>query len=842
MSPNTRGKSGERGARRNIDSSIRPKTLTVRPIGRSADIGDVRYLPFILLLFVGSGCAALIYEIVWYQSLELIVGSNAMSIGVVLGTFMGGMCAGSLLLPRYVKRDVHPLRAYAALEALIAVCGLVILFVLPHAGGLYTSFGGSGFSGLLLRGFFCAICLLPPTLLMGATLPAVARWVQATPQGVSWLGFFYGGNIAGAVVGCLFAGFYLLRLYDNAAATYVAMALNLVVALAGLMLARVTAYVPVADEPEATEADVRRHATLVLITIALSGATALGAEVVWTRLLTLLLGATTYTFSLILASVLIGLGIGSSVGAFFARTVREPRRTLGWCQVGVVICIAWAAWCETRALPYWPINPSLSTTAWLQFQIDFVRCLVTVVPASILWGASFPLALAAAAPDERDAGRLVGVVYAANTLGAILGALVFSLFLVGSIGTQQSQRVLMALSTLAALIMIVPGRASSVDDEFASWGFRGVAAGVGTLVMTALLATTVIPVPAILVGYGRFAATWMTSHGDFIFVGEGTNSSMAVSRMSTGYLNYHNAGKVQASSEPQDMRLQRMLGHLTTLLPAQAKSVLVIGCGAGVTAGAVSISPAVEKLTIAEIEPMVPATVSTYFADFNYNVVRNPKTHVVIDDGRHFLLTSHEKFDAITSDPFDPWVKGAATLYSREFWEIAKDHLNPGGVVTVWVQLYENSEAAVKSSMATFFEAFPEGVVFGNTFNGQGYDMVLVGQKGPMHIDLDAVEARLARPEYAVVRQSLIETGFNSGVDLFSTFAGRAADLKGYLADAQVNRDRNLRLQYLAGFSLNQYDQAKIYANVLSNGHWVDGMFTGSPDKVSYLRAKVAVR
>jgi spermidine synthase len=822
MTSSTRGRGSERGSRRGKGGADSGRKATVRPIGRAADIGDSRYLPFILLLFVGSGCAALIYEIVWYQSLELIVGSNAMSIGVVLGTFMGGMCAGSLLLPRFVKRDVHPLRAYAAFEALIAVCGLLILFVLPHAGGLYTTFGGSGFIGLVLRGFFCAICLLAPTVLMGATLPAVARWVQSTPRGVSWLGFFYGGNIAGAVIGCLFAGFYLLRLYDNAAATYVAMALNVAVALAALLLARVTAYVPLADAPETTDAEARHLDIPVLVTIALSGATALGAEVVWTRLLTLLLGATTYTFSLILASVLVGLGLGSSAGAFFARTVREPRRALGFCQVGIVVCIAWAAWCETRALPYWPINPSLSTTAWLQFQIDFVRCLLTVLPASILWGASFPLALAAAAPDERDAGRL---------------------FLVGSIGTQQSQRVLMALSALAALIMLVPARTSApAEDESEPWGLRGVAVGAGTLWMTALLAASVIPVPAILVGYGRFAATWMTSHGDFIFVGEGTNSSMAVSRMPSGYLNYHNAGKVQASSEPQDMRLQRMLGHLTTLLPAQAKSVLVIGCGAGVTAGAVSISPAVEKLTIAEIEPMVPATVSTYFADYNYNVVKNPKTHIAIDDGRHFLLTSREKFDAITSDPFDPWVKGAATLYSREFWEIAKDHLNPGGVVTVWVQLYENSEAAVKSSMATFFEAFPDGAVFGNTFNGQGYDMVLVGQKGAFHINLDSVEARLARPEYAIVRQSLVETGFDSGVGLFSTFAGRAADLKGYLADAQVNRDRNLRLQYLAGFSLNQYDQAKIYTNVLANGHWVDGMFTGSPDKVAFLRSKVAVR
>ena len=681
---------------------------------------------------------------------------------------------------------------------------------------------------------------------MGATLPAVARWVQATPQGVSWLGFFYGGNIAGAVVGCLLAGFYLLRLYDNAVATYVAMALNVAVALAGLALARVTSYTPPADAPAPTRVlALPRHAMPVLVAIALSGATALGAEVVWTRLLTLLLGATTYTFSLILAAVLVGLGLGSSAGSFFARTVRNPRHALGWCQLGVVVCIAWAAYCETRALPYWPINPQLSGTAWLQFQIDFVRCLVTVLPASILWGASFPLALAAAAPDERDAGRLVGTVYAANTLGAILGALVASLFLVGAIGTQQSQRVLMALAAIGALIMLVPEYAPSGEMEdgvVERPGMRGPLVGIVTVVLSLLLASTVIPVPPILVGYGRFAATWMTSHGDFIFVGEGTNSSVAVSRMSNGYLNYHNAGKVQASSEPQDMRLQRMLGHLTTLLPAQARSVLVIGCGAGVTAGAVSISPAVEKLTIVEIEPLVPSTVSTYFSEYNYNVIRNPKTRVEIDDGRHFLQTSHETFDAITSDPFDPWVKGAATLYSREFWEVAKAHLNPGGVVTVWVQLYENSEAAVKSSMATFFEAFPEGAVFGNTFNGQGYDMVLVGQKGPLTVNLDAIEARLARPEYAVVRQSLLETGFDSGIGLLSTFAGRASDLRGYLADAQVNRDRNLRLQYLAGFSLNRYDQATIYSNVLANGHWVDGMFTGSADKVAYLRSKVAVR
>ncbi len=312
---------------------------------------------------------------------------------------------------------------------------------------------------------------------------------------------------------------------------------------------------------------------------------------------------------------------------------------------------------------------------------------------------------------------------------------------------------------------------------------------------------------------------------------------MAVSKLSNGVLNYHNAGKVQASSEPQDMRLQRMLGHLTTLIPAHARNVLVIGCGAGVTAGAVSISPDVESETIAEIEPLVPKVVSRFFGEHNYNVVDNPKVHVHIDDARHFLLTTHEKFDAITSDPFDPWVKGAANLYSAEFFEAAKKHLNPGGVVTIFVQLYESGEPAVKSEMATFFEAFPNAIVWGNTNKGQGYDMVLMGQMGDTKIDLDAIEAKLNDPKYAQVAQSLHEIGFNSGIDLFATYAGRATEMGDYLKDAQVNRDRNLRLQYLAGIGVNVYAQDVIYRHILEHRRYPAGLFTGSPERMAALQA-----
>jgi len=197
-----------------------------------------KILPALLLLFVGSGCAALIYEIVWFQLLQLVVGSSAISLGVLLGTFMGGMCLGSFALSFFVPRRQHPLRVYAALELGIGLIGLVLLVGMPLISNIYTSWAGSGVAGLMFRGVIAGICLLPPTLLMGATLPAISRWVETTPEGVSWLGFFYGGNIGGAVIGSVLAGFYLLRVHDVSIATYVAVAIN-AAALAALNAAMV---------------------------------------------------------------------------------------------------------------------------------------------------------------------------------------------------------------------------------------------------------------------------------------------------------------------------------------------------------------------------------------------------------------------------------------------------------------------------------------------------------------------------------------------------------------------------------------------------------------------------
>src|SRR5476651_2027587 len=201
-----------------------------------------RFLPGLFLLFIGSGCAALIYEIVWFQLLQLVIGSSSISLGILLGTFMGGMCLGSLLLSRMISARQHPLRVYALLELGIGVLGLLILVAMPLVGGIYTAWGGESVFGIIFRAVIAGICLLPPTCLMGATLPAISRWVRATPDGVAWLGFFYGGNIAGGVIGSLAAGFYLLRVFDVPTATAVAVAINLSVALIAAALASRTSY------------------------------------------------------------------------------------------------------------------------------------------------------------------------------------------------------------------------------------------------------------------------------------------------------------------------------------------------------------------------------------------------------------------------------------------------------------------------------------------------------------------------------------------------------------------------------------------------------------------------
>jgi spermidine synthase len=784
-----------------------------------------RFLPLLVVLFVGSGCAALIYEVVWFQLLQLVIGSSAVSLGVLLGTYMGGMCLGSLLLPRLVSARQHPLRVYALLELGIGIFGILVLYGVPLIDRLYIATFAAGLPGILLRGAVAAICLLPPTLLMGASLPAIARRIDATPQGVSWLGFFYGGNIAGAVFGCLLAGFYLLRIYDMATATFFAASINAAVAVIAAVLAMVTAHhAPVVDAAKIRTP--RPPGTWpVYFVIALSGLCALSAEVVWTRLLSLMLGATVYTFSIILGVFLLGLGLGSGAGSIVARLTANPRRALGWCQILLAAALAWTAFVLADSLPFWPIDPRLAKYPWFNFQIDLMRCMWAIFPATCLWGASFPLALAAVSSRDADPGRLVGEVYAANTLGAIAGALGASILLIPWIGTQQTQRLLVALSAIAAVTMFA----------LVSRGWRRAAVVLASVAVAVGLVWTVSKVPWIAVAYGRRMAI-TDNPGDLLYMGEGMNSSIAVTEPEPGKRYFHVSGKVEASTESYDMRLQRMLGNLAALIQAKPRSVLVVGFGAGVTAGSFVPYAEIEKIVICELEKLIPPASTRFFAPENFNVLHDPRTKMVYDDARHFILTTPEKFDVITSDPIHPWVKGSSTLYSEEYFELCRRHLNPGGVVTQWVPLYESDPDTVKSEIATFFKVFPHGTIWANDIGGEGYDMVLLGQAEQTKINVDDLQQRLDRPEYTAVTNSLRSVGLPSATDLLATYAGSAFDLAPWLEHAEINQDLNLRLQYMAGMGLNHNNAPSIYQDMLAYRKYPDDLFQGSAKRLKGLK------
>jgi spermidine synthase len=803
--------------------------------------------PLLLMALVaGSGCAALIYQVVWFQLLSLVIGASAVSLGVLLGTFMGGMCIGSLLLSRWVSPAHLPLRVYALIEVAIAAFAVLVLYAMPAIGRLYFAWGGSGASGMMLRAVVAAVCLLPPTMLMGATLPAIARALASRPRRAPPLGWLYAANIAGAVVGSVLAGFYLLRAHDVTAATFAAVALNVTVAAASFAFARRVR--EAAADDRSLDAPAARSAASVptrpavpsapwpvYAAIALSGMTALAAEVLWTRNLSLLLGGTVYTFALIVAVFLLGLGIGSGAGAAVARRL-SGQSALGYCQLLLCVGIAWGAYALAESLPYWPLDVTLPMRPWVALQLDLLRTAYAILPAAILWGASFPFALTAAAAPGQDPGRLMGRLYAANTAGAVIGALATSFVLVVWLGSERTQQLMIVICACTALLLLVP-----------TWTHvpraRAAAAIGAVIVGAAALAYGVPRLPAELVAYGRFMPTRATG-AEILYVNEGLTASVAVSRQENGTLTYHNAGKAQASSYPQDMRLQRMLGHLTTLVPERSESFLVIGLGAGITAGAVSIDPGVQRVVVAEIEPLVPRVAAEYFAAQNFGVVADPKVEILIDDGRHYLATTKQTFDGITSDPLDPWVKGAAALYTREFWRLAKARLNPGGVVTVFLQLYESTDDAVKSEVATFFEVFPNGAVFANTVRGAGYDAVLLGRAGDEPIDVDRVHARLRDPGYDRVARSLGQIGFGSAADLLGTYAAGAAELADWLAGAQINTDRNLRLQYLAGRGLNESRADEILNGMLTaaGSGAPEDLFTGSEDLLRQLRQAIRAR
>ncbi len=770
----------------------------------------------IALLFFLSGCAALIYEIVWFQLLKLTIGSSALSLGITVSIFMGGMCIGSYLYHRFVSTHHHPLKAYAYLEAGIGIFAVINLFFIPKIAELYFSVGGYGFWSILTRSMVATMFLLPPTIFMGSTLPAIARWVKSDRKGTASLGLFYSTNIVGAVCGVFLAGFYLLKEHDVYVASFFATAINVIVVLIAIMLAKRFTY---ESDQKDTSTHLSSKAKYIYLIAGLSGFCALGAQIIWTRLLANFYGGTVYTFSIILIVFLLGLGIGSTIGSRVVAWRHSSFTYLFIILIAAVPAIWWAGYAINEVLHQiflFGIEPNnyVAQSNWVSKSLlDFVRTTIALLPATIIWGASFPVALACIAQKNTDTGAYAGKLYAANTLGAVVGALLFSVAIIPISGTTFAQQMIVFFAYTAIVIFIFFYYPKDLK-------FKPIA--VQTLALSLVASNLLFIVISTSTNFnmqlwGRTLQAWRSS--DIVAIEEGVNSTVGITtfRKSNSLKDYHYihiSGKIVASNDERDMNIQRQLGHLPAIIHGEPKSALIIGFGAGVTAGTFTQYESIDRIVIVEIEPRVPKLSGKFFKNENYDVLNDPRTELIIDDGRHFLATTKEKFDIISTDPIHPWVRGASSLYTTEFYQLASNRLNPGGYITQWVPFYETDEAAVKSQVATFFKAFPNASIWNSQSGMQGYDVTLLGTKETLRINEEHILNMMKQP---LLAPSLAETNINNIISFLSHYSGNKSDISNWLQNAELNDDKNLRLEYLAGKALDLQKADKIYSEMTSS-------------------------
>lgn len=772
-------------------------------------------LPFVL--FFLSGAASLVYEVAWARSLSVIFGASHLAVTTVLAVYMGGQALGSALVGARADRTERPLRLYGLLELGIGVSALGFIALMAIYPALYVPLARVAEESPLyltvVRTTFAVVAMIVPTTLMGGTLPTLSRFFARREGGLArQLSRLYAFNTFGAVAGSLLAGFVLLPALGVTATILVAAAISLGVGGASVLLQRHEACAPAslgeAAAPEGAPAvpagPGALAARLTLLGIGLSGFCALGYEVLWTRMLTLVVGTSVYSFTVMLVAFLAGIALGSHAYGLLHRRGAGARTSVvlfGAVQV-LIGASALTVTALMRGLPgaSGRAHALLSGLAGSGFggrlASSFGLALAYMLVPAFLMGLAFPMAAAVWSAHRRGAGAAVGRLLTSNTIGAILGSAASGFVLVYLFGIERSLQMLVIVNVAGGLTIAVSatGRRRAVAAV-------AVAGGVLLAVRGASVSR------ARLWDQRYFAAFANTSAGvesseevasrlqdtEILYYHEGVDETVSVIRPRGDPLqSFIVNGRPEASNAPMDMQFQRTLGHLPMLLNPHPRSVFVLGTGSGMTLGATSLHPEAERIVLAEIEPGVLGVART-FSRFNARVLDDPRLHVVFNDGRNYLASTRQKFDVITADPIHPWSGGAAYLYTREYFRTVAEHLAPGGVASQWLPLYELSTRDVRTVLRTFAEAFPHVMVW-VTY----YDAALIGSNDPIVIDERALAGRLARP---AIRDNLAAVHMGSAEDLLAYFVMGDAGARAFARGGQVNTDDNLALEFSAPFS-----------------------------------------
>ena len=752
-----------------------------------------------LLLFAVSGAAALIYEVVWTRLLTLQMGHGIAAASTVLAAFMGGLAVGAAVAGRRGAR-LSPQRAlmvYAGLELAIAVLALLLPLALetlrPLLVGAYAD-GEGGTTFALLRLGTSVMLLAVPAAAMGATFPIASRWmVRDAAHAAQEAGGLYAANTLGAAMGAVLAGFVLIPALGLSGSTWIGVALNVAAAAGAYAIARGTEgrdFSPGrTDRVETAEAKASAlRATgrpwLAALALGASGFASLTLQVVWTRLLVQILGPTTYAFSLVVAIFIVGLAVGAAIGSRVGARVRHA-------SVGLAIGLLVSAGLALAAASAvdWALLTIAEVVARPEYQFNDVLAreglmvIVLLLPMTIAFGTAFPFAVALAGGRDDTITESLGRIYAVNTIGAIAGALLAGFVLVPEIGLHLTIRVVAAILAAAAIAILV--MAGQGRGRMAGYGLAGVV----------LLAGFTLPQwDRLLLSSGgyKYAAAMRgpslatsLAAGELLSYREGASGTVAVRRLA-GTVSLSIDGKVDASNAG-DMLTQRLLAHVPLLLHPNPKRVAILGLGSGVTLGSALTHP-LDAATVLEISPEV-VDASRFFEPENHRALADPRTRLVVGDGRTHLMLGRDTYDVIVSEPSNPWMAGIASLFTREFFDGARARLAPGGMLCQWAHTYDISSDDLRSIVATFLTVFPDGSLW---LVGDA-DVLLIGSSEPIDGRIAGLAAAWHRPGVAA---DLASVGAADPYAVTSLFVAQGAALKAWANGAPLQTDDRSLLEF----------------------------------------------
>ncbi len=765
-------------------------------------------LPFVYALFFLSGAIGLLYEVVWARMLTQIFGNTTHAIATVLSAFMAGLALGSYVFGRLVDAGRNTLLVYGLLEGGVGLYGLLVPSLFALAQQAYARLYGlaqvsfAAFSVLLFLLVFLVILI--PTALMGATLPVLSRFcvTQFTSLGRR-VGDLYAMNTLGAVMGCAATGFFLISHLGLRGTVRLGAALNLAIAL----IIGLTAVVLRGREAPPEEAEVEVPAALsgleatLLLAFGISGAAAMVYENAWTRALTLVIGMSTYSFTVMLTTFLVGLGLGSLLFARWWGARKIDIAGFGVLQLLIALsALASLPLFEQLPLLFLRMRQALGDSFQQFLTVQILLCALVMIVPTLLLGATFPAVAGIYTRRLAVVGRSVGTAYASNTLGAIVGAFLGGFLFIPTVGVQRSIGLGVVLNAAAGVLLMAldqrvrPGRrvaaaaAMLAVSAAAFLGFGAWDKGVMTSGVT-IYAHNYAGFPSDAV-----RREWMM-RDDLLYYREGLTATISVHRSAgSDYLYEKINGKVDASFG--DSPTQLMVGYLPMLFNPGAKRVLVIGMGSGMTAKAVAEFP-VAELEVAEIEPAVIEG-ARFFAEKNGRIHQDPRVRFVHADGRNYLLAVRTQYDVIISEPSNPWIAGVGNLFTREYYQLARDKLAEGGVFGQWMQTYGMAPEDLRMVYRTFAEAFPDVSLWAVNDS----DMLLIGTLRPQH--LRHADLRVALADRPLAQRDLKELGFPDAYSLLAMYLMPRTALLKMAGDAEVNLDDVPRLEFSAPRNLGQ--------------------------------------